>query len=84
MRDSPGRDAGQDGSEAKSGPEEPEEREGRGVWRVRRVRDKKSPLRGEPGSGEMKGMSVDYLLWLIWAWAAARRAMGTRKGEQLT
>ena len=25
-----------------------------------------------------------FLGWLIWAWAAARRAIGTRNGEQLT
>ena len=38
------------------------------------------------GTGAFVRYSVMRYLrgWLIWAWAAARRAIGTRNGEQLT
>jgi hypothetical protein len=46
---------------------------------------KKNPRSGERGWLVGLRRETAYLRgWLIWAWAAANRAMGTRKGEQLT
>lgn len=48
---------------------------------------KGTPVPGLAGNGgliEERGYGADYFPALMAAWAAARRAMGTRKGEQDT
>ncbi len=47
------------------------------------IRTANGPRRGA-GREESEVLAGYDRGWVIWAWAAARRAMGTRKGEQLT